>query len=155
MNLGKCCVCETSGKAVRNIITLDKKSPETKGGWGCFVCGLPSSGAVAVLCDECLEKTSAKESEIKFACLGYPGENRRIETDKLTEDFRHDLSKHPETLSGMIECADCGYGFIPGEEGGKTLCDDCIENRRFWEEQKEFFGEKNETEKLHDRSKRE
>ena len=35
-------------------------------------------------------------------------------------------------LSGMIECADCGYGFTPHYDGGKTLCDDCIENRNYW-----------------------
>lgn len=82
--------------SVRNAITLNKKSPETKGGWGCFVCDLQPFGAVAVLCDDCLDKFFDQKIEIKFACLGYPGENRRIEIEKLTEDFDHDLSKHPE-----------------------------------------------------------
>ncbi len=96
--LGKCCICETENESVKNLITLHKKIPDSEknGGWGCFVCGLPASGAVAVLCDDCLDKTIAKKVEIKLACLGYPGENRRIELDKLTEEFDHDLSKHPE-----------------------------------------------------------
>ena len=37
-------------------------------------------------------------------------------------------------LENMIECADCAYGFTPGDDGGKTLCDDCISQRHFWEE---------------------
>ncbi len=92
--LGKCCVCEAENESVRNIITLDKKMPDENlpGGWGCFVCGLDGQGAVAVLCDDCLDT----EKEIKFACLGYPKDNRRIEIEKLTEEFKHDKSKHPE-----------------------------------------------------------
>ena len=94
MNLGKCCSCEAENETVRNIITLDKKIPDGggRGGWGCFVCGLDSFGAVAVLCDECLDSNK----EIKFACLGYPQDNRRIEIEKLIEEFKHDVSKHPE-----------------------------------------------------------
>ncbi len=81
MNLGKCCSCECESESVRNIITLDKLSPAPTlpGGWGCFVCGLPAMGAVAVLCDGCLDKMVAGENLIKFACIGYPTDNRRIE----------------------------------------------------------------------------
>lgn len=106
LSLGKCCICEAENRSVRNLITLHKRIPEgEKGGWGCFTCGLPARGAVAVLCDDCLDKTMADESiEIKFACLGDPGENRRIEINELTEDFDHDMSKHPEENSiALIE----------------------------------------------------
>jgi len=97
LSLGKCCICEQENKSVRNLITLHRKSLDEKGGWGCFTCGLPARGAVAALCDNCLDKTMGdKAVEIKFACLGYPGENRRIEIEKLTEDFDHDMTKHPE-----------------------------------------------------------
>ncbi len=96
LNLGKCCSCEKEHPSVRNAITLDKKTPEAKGGWGCFVCDLEPLGAVAVLCDECLDKMVQNQTVIKFACLGYPGENRRIEIEKLTEEWKHDMSKHPE-----------------------------------------------------------
>src|SRR5215204_6029544 len=99
LSLGKCCLCEVENESVRNIMTLHKKIPDDvkNGGWGCFVCGLEPRGAVAVLCDGCLNKTiDDSKTEIKFACLGYPGENRRIEMEKLTEDFDHDMTKHPE-----------------------------------------------------------
>lgn len=96
-SLGKCCICEIENADVRNLITLHKKSPEEKGGWGCVVCDLPARGAVAVLCDNCLDVTMNDQNVgIKLACLGYPGENRRIEVEQLTEDFDHDMSKHPE-----------------------------------------------------------
>lgn len=94
--LGRCCICETTRDVV-NIITLDVKIPdgERQGGWGCFVCGLEARGAVAVLCDGCAPTWKAG-TPIKFACLGYPGADRRIEIEKLTEPYQHDISKHPE-----------------------------------------------------------
>lgn len=94
--LGKCCICERENETVRNVIMLHKKSPNEKGGWGCFVCGLEARGAVAVLCDFCLKRMTGNLAKIRFACLGYPGENQRIEIEKLTENFEHNLSKHPE-----------------------------------------------------------
>lgn len=117
--LGKCCSCEQENDSVRNILMLDKltSEPTLPGGWGCVVCGLPAMGAVAVLCDECLEKSAEKKTNVKFACVGSPGENRRIEIQKLTEVFEHDMSKHPgENLvefdepGGMqdfIKCRNC------------------------------------------------
>lgn len=122
MNLGKCCICETETDAVRNIISLDKKIPdeERSGGWGCFVCGLPARGAIAVLYDECLDK----KLEIKWACLGYPKENRRIEIEKLTVPFGHDLSKHSEENNqDFIMCQNCQK--IIAVAGGK--CEHCGE----------------------------
>lgn len=93
----KCCICELDESSARNILMLNKKMPEneTKGGWGCFTCHLPVKGAIAVLCDSCADKHRAGEP-VKFACLGAPGENRRISVEELTEDFRHDLTKHTE-----------------------------------------------------------
>ena len=101
ISLGCCCICEKQDVTVRNLMTLHLRLPETEtnggwGGWGCFVCDLEPKGAVAVLCDDCLERMVAKTVEIKFACLGYPKDNRRIALEKLTENWEHDLSKHPE-----------------------------------------------------------
>ena len=107
LKLGNCCACERENETVRNAVMLDKKIPSEKGGWGCFVCGLEPHGAVAVLCDECLDKYAAQKLEIKFACLGYPGENRRIEIEKLKEDFAHDLTKHSGENQDFIECRNC------------------------------------------------
>lgn len=135
--LGKCCCCEQENDSVSNLITLEKKTLDTKGGWGCFVCGLPSMGAVAVLCDDCLEKWMNKQFEIKFACLGYPGENRRIELVELTEVFEHDMTKHPEenemnfieTEAGeqdFIKCRNCklAVGILDGRcaNCGEQIC---------------------------------
>lgn len=87
--LGPCCVCETTIN-VRNILMLSQKSPMPGKGWGCFQCGLPSDGASAVVCDDCLEKP------LKFACRGYPGVDGRIPIEELTEKIEHDYAKHPE-----------------------------------------------------------
>jgi len=125
LKLGKCCICEQENESVRNLITLHKKSLDEKGGWGCFTCGLPSRGAVAVLCDDCLDKTTGdKAVEIKFACLGYPGENRRIEMDKLTEEFDHDMSKHPEE-NRMNFISNMGDFDGDGKTCGMTSDDTC------------------------------
>ncbi len=94
--LGKCCNCECGGKSVRNIMMLDRRSPEPGDGcWGCFQCGLPMQGAVAVLCDACLIFIQAAHVQPKYACLGAPEKNRRIPVEQLTEVFEHDMSKHP------------------------------------------------------------
>ena len=71
---------------------LDKRSPEPGVGcWGCFVCGAPQAGAVAVLCDDCLDA----RANPKFACLGEPAENRRILAGHL-QPFGHDKAKHAD-----------------------------------------------------------
>jgi len=88
-DLGTCCGCGGSIN-VRNIIMLDKRATVEGFGWGCFQCGLPMAGAVAVLCDACLGIL-----EPKFACVGYPSENKRVPVEELTEAFEHDMSKHP------------------------------------------------------------
>lgn len=94
--LGKCCACEREDTTVRNVVMLDLKSPEPGTGcWGCFQCGLPMAGAVAVLCDACIEE----RKPLRFACLGTPAENRRVPIENLTERFAHDMAKHPEELA--------------------------------------------------------
>ena len=96
-SLGTCCNCGCDGENVRNIVMLGLRSPEPGNGcWGCLVCDLPSAGAVAVLCDKCIEAGEAPQR----ACLGYPDQNRRIPLSELTERFQHDDSKHPEVMVG-------------------------------------------------------
>lgn len=96
--LGRCCICEIEGPEVRNIVMLDVSSPEPGNGcWGCLVCGLPQAGAVAVLCDVCVRMDpNLNLKRLKFACLGYPGENRRIEMALLKSrpPLEHDPAKH-------------------------------------------------------------
>jgi hypothetical protein len=69
---------------------LDQKSPLLGKGWGCVQCGLPSDGASAVVCDDCLEKP------LKFACQGYPGTDGRIPIEQLAGKMEHDYVQHPE-----------------------------------------------------------
>jgi len=66
LNLGMCCRCGTD-ENVRNIITLHKRSPYGFG-WGCVQCNLPAEGAIAVLCDDCLED----EAPIREVVKGEP-----------------------------------------------------------------------------------
>jgi hypothetical protein len=92
-DLGPCCHCQKTGPTVRNVVMLAQRAPVPGTGWGCFQCGLPLDGAVAVLCDECLEASLP----MLFVCVGRPGEGKRMPIEGLTNEvFDHDLSRHPE-----------------------------------------------------------
>ena len=94
-SLGSCCICETYF-GVRNIVMLDRRAPIAGHGWGCVVCGLPSDGAVAVLCDGCLELFQAG-GVCLFACRGYPAKDGRVPfADLSPEPFGHDEAKHQQ-----------------------------------------------------------
>lgn len=88
-SLGMCCACGGADK-VRNIVMLDKKAPMPGRGWGCVVCGLPSDGAVAVLCDDC----AVIGAQIVWACTGYPMKGGRVLVSSLRGTHEHDMSKH-------------------------------------------------------------
>ncbi len=78
---------------------LKEKAPESGTGWGCFQCGLPQDGAVAVLCDDCFARVQAGETleaVLLFACKGQPAKNERVLFSALSGWHRHDMSKHPE-----------------------------------------------------------
>jgi len=92
IDLGTCCACRKSGPTVRNIMCLPVRSPTPGFGWGCFVCGLPSNGAVAVVCDSCLESGAP----LLDVCHGYPKENMRTARESCIEAFDHDLSRHED-----------------------------------------------------------
>ncbi len=91
MDLGTCCACQNPDKHVRNIISLPFRTPYGFG-WGCFQCGLPTEGAIAVVCDECLKSNA----EIREFVKGEALKHQRAPMSELTEPFEHDLSKHPE-----------------------------------------------------------
>ena len=90
IDLGPCCACREAGPTVRNVICLDVLSPTPGFGWGCMVCGLPPNGAVAVVCDRCMET----QAEITDVCHGYPAEGLRTARAACTEPFQHDQAKH-------------------------------------------------------------
>jgi hypothetical protein len=91
---GSCCACEGT-VAVRNAVLLEKKTPVPGTGWGCFQCNLSRDGAVAMVCDSCIERNQA--GEIKFACSSNATDPGRIPISELSGDHLHDMSLHPES----------------------------------------------------------
>lgn len=63
-------------------------------GWGCFVCHLPTDGAVAVLCNACVVRMEAGADVIHYACRGYPGTDGRAPIEEFTQPFEHDQALH-------------------------------------------------------------
>lgn len=90
IDLGPCCACGKEGKTVRNILLLNKKALVPGTGWGCFVCHLPSDGASAVVCDECLKE----KRPLKFAVAGFATMRMRVPIGEITEPFGHDEGMH-------------------------------------------------------------
>ena len=89
---GSCCICE-SKTDVRNIIQLDYKVA-LESGWGCVQCGLPAEGAVAIVCDGCIERYSDNiEGKIIYLM---DGGQRRIAVPPVEGCIihEHDLSRH-------------------------------------------------------------
>src|SRR5947209_3057090 len=106
-NFGMCCMCLMEHPTVRNLIVLDVRAPKPGNGcWGCLRCGLPSEGAVAVLCDNCMEEHRTFGRAIGLVCSGPPGENQRVPRSSLTEPFMHDMSKHPGEAGGPPSVSD-------------------------------------------------
>lgn len=96
MKLGPCCICETE-RRVRTVLMLDFKSAVRGHGWGCFQCGLPSDGAVAVLCDLCTHRFAAGQAALKFVCRGYPAEDGRLPyAERSRMKHEHAMERHPE-----------------------------------------------------------
>jgi len=53
-DLGNCCAC-LGTQNVNNIMCMPFEGPPGFQGWGCMICGIPTRGAIAVLCDTCVE----------------------------------------------------------------------------------------------------
>lgn len=91
---GRCCACGKE-KPLRNFMCIAKRHPTPGKGWGCVVCEVPPDGAVAAICDDCLES----QATIVEVCAGYPPEAGRVPLSALTEPFDHDWSKHKEEIA--------------------------------------------------------
>lgn len=89
-DLGPCCACPAVGPAVRNVLMLSQKAPMAGRGWACLLCNLPADGAIAVVCDACLETTAP----LTQACRGYPGEDGRVPIGDLEGSQQHDQAIH-------------------------------------------------------------
>jgi hypothetical protein len=101
MDFGPCCACgkerpkwaeDLPGSWPPNIIMLEQKAPTPGTGWGCVQCGLPLDGAVAGICDDCLNIGRP----IRFAIDGFAKDKKRVPIESLTGEHKHDMSKHPE-----------------------------------------------------------
>lgn len=95
---GPCCACGLDSLLVRNFITLDCLAPVPGTGWGCFVCGLPQDGAMAIVCDACKEIGAP----LRHVICGYPEDKQRsFKSDLLEEPFGHNEFKHLVDDSGQ------------------------------------------------------
>ena len=91
LDLGACCACGKTGADVRNLISLPRWAPVPGTGWGCVVCGLTADGAMAVICDSCLDMKAA----IRFVVSGYLAGKERLPFDQLGgEIFGHNTRGH-------------------------------------------------------------
>lgn len=103
--LGSCCICAGTKKVV-NILMLNLLSPTPGHGWGCVVCGVPADGAVAVVCDACVEECGENGDVIKdrlrWVCTGYPASEGRTPIQEATGFFDHDRAGHPELSNGEL-----------------------------------------------------
>ena len=96
VRLGSCCTCGTA-EGVRNIVTLHRPAPMPGTGWGCVVCNLPNDGAVAVLCDACLDRP------IRSVCVGYADQDQRLAINELAPGaFEHNERAHLALGEGML-----------------------------------------------------
>ena len=99
---GCCCICEST-QNVNNLIQLDYKV-ESESGWGCMRCGLKAEGAMAIICDDCVEKHGHEpdlEAKIKLLMDG----TKRIPVPPVKDrvPHGHDLSRHPEVAELITE----------------------------------------------------
>jgi hypothetical protein len=81
---GACCACRGI-EDVNNVVILDRKGPTPGQGWGCYECGLPSDGAIAVICNACIESGRA----LVEACTGLPTHDGRTPVSELAGRYGH------------------------------------------------------------------
>jgi len=90
ITVGRCCACRRVDVECRNLVMLHVQAPVPGTGWGCVVCGLPNDGALALVCDGCLERNAP----ILDAIEGYASKGGRIARDTLTVPFEHKAIPH-------------------------------------------------------------
>lgn len=90
--LGKCCACQ--GTQAKYIVFLSFKAPVAGTGWGCLVCHKPQDGAIAVLCQSCIDE-KRQPTEMVYGDLA---NHERVQIVQETRriPFNHDYHKHPE-----------------------------------------------------------
>jgi hypothetical protein len=91
---GPCCACGAENDTVRNIMMMTFEAPDGFHGWACLQCGKPARGAIAIICDTCLDSNA----EPRFIVGGkYLADCVRVPLEGYDRrHFDHDLTKHPE-----------------------------------------------------------
>lgn len=106
---GPCCACGKVDGELRNVLMLDLRARKEGTGWGCNVCGLPPVGAIAIVCDACLEI----DATILYAIDGPPMDGGRVLiVDLPKEPFRHDMKKH-EAWEHLVRRPPMNYARLP------------------------------------------
>ena len=130
LDLGPCCVCEGT-ENVHHILSLNRRlNKDMLGhnlGWGCVTCGLAFDGAVAVVCDGCLDTgTGAVRGEIQFIRLGGHMAGRRVTIASIPDiPYQHDLSRHPEIWPAHNPLAPMVWFADSPDPGPDCLCSWC------------------------------
>lgn len=95
---GPCCACRRESSKLRNLVDMDFEHPHwdrkpQRTVWGCFVCELPGKGAVAFLCDECIDAKEVKILDIVAINSLYP-DRLEITEEMRARVFQHDMRFH-------------------------------------------------------------
>jgi hypothetical protein len=88
---GPCCACLKQKPTTRNLLMLPHRASVPGTGWGCIVCNLPPDGAVAIVCDDCLQS----QRELQNVIFGYPMEKQRVGYEAVSHTkFKHTQELH-------------------------------------------------------------
>lgn len=88
---GPCRTCQKTPATM--LLLLAKEAPIPGTGWGCLDCDLPANGALAAVCDDCINQP------IRWACLGSPNAGNRIAVAELKMPFGHKLKINPQIFN--------------------------------------------------------
>jgi len=120
---GPCCACRRVFVYLRHVVCMTFRAPEgaLDKGWGCVVCAIPSHGALAVVCDECMNA----QRPILDVCADYVrNPARALVTDELRAiPWVHIQASHEaDEWDRMVRASaeDCGWE-MDGEEPDDVL----------------------------------
>lgn len=126
-DLGPCCRCGKTDDPARNVFMLPVRGLVPGHGWGCFECQLSSDGALAVFCDPCCSIHGFNpETDLEWACRGYPRTEGRVRLEELTTVHDHDLTKHLELPPEEVFPRLLWFTDSPDEGDPNCICSACV-----------------------------
>jgi hypothetical protein len=90
---GPCCCCEGDIPRQPRLMMLELEAPAGFKGWGCLVCRLPLRGAIAVVCESCIQAQRLPQ----FIAAGsdlYDNQRQRLDDTFEQKPFAHDPHAH-------------------------------------------------------------